>query len=89
MGGVSDYQLNEIEKVLRRYDCNHQHVLKYENLTVLYNYYIDPIIGECCKIKERDKILSRHKLAKKIKSIVNITHNVDGSYYGNTNIGDE
>lgn len=86
MGGVTDEHLDKIEKVLRKYDCNHQHVLKYENLTVLYNHDLDPILAECSKIEERDRILSRQELATNIIRVVNGANDVDGEYYANTDM---
>lgn len=87
MGGVTDEQLDRIEKVLRKYDCNYQHVLEYEKLTVLYSYEMDLIMKDCPKTKEVGNIRSRQELAERLKDIAMNNDGVgDESYYNNTDV---
>merc|ERR1711957_120592 len=67
MGGVTDEQLQRIEIVLREFDCNYQHVLEYEKLSVLYNYEMNNIMVNCSE--EVNSNFTRPELAERIKNI--------------------
>lgn len=87
LGGATDKQLDRIEKVLRKYDCNYQHVLEHENLTVLYNYELDHIMSDCSRTKKVGSATNRTELVERIKSIaLDIDDNGDDMYYIDTDI---
>ena len=44
-------QLDEIDHLLRRYDCNYHNILKHDNLTVLYDTAFTANMNECNKSK--------------------------------------
>lgn len=45
--GLSEKQIAEIDKELRRYDCNFRHALGHENVTVLYDTTFSKNMKEC------------------------------------------
>jgi len=80
MGAITNVQLDKIDKLLRRYDCNFQKTLEHENLTVLYRYELDHILEDCSKgddEEDKRRPKTRDQLAKQIIEIVHMHNNSD------------
>lgn len=70
MGGITDEQLHRMDIVLRKYDCNFQHVLENENLKILYPFELDHIMAECVEEEKSAEYLKNHdKLAEELIQI--------------------
>lgn len=70
MGGITDEQLHRMDTVLRKHDCNFQHVLENENLKILYPFELDHIMAECVEEEKSADYLKNHdKLAEELINI--------------------
>ena len=69
-------QLDEIDHLLRRYDCNYQNILGHENLTILYDTAFTANMNEC---NESKRPLSREDTWTVISSWADPIHDFKAS----------
>lgn len=70
--GVTQEQLDEIEKKIRIFDCSYKSILSHPKLTILYESdVLKTIMEDCENIPQEHRIYSREHLGRVIRAIAN------------------
>jgi len=66
---MTNYQLREIEKTIRNYDCKFENITDHEKLTILYPDELMRIFDDCKNIALSDRILTRKQMKHNLRKI--------------------
>jgi len=67
--GGTDSQMEEMEQIIRNYDCNYQNITKNEKLTILYPKELDLIFSNCTSIEVEERIMTFEVMVRRLSEV--------------------
>jgi len=79
--GGTDAQLEEMENIIRNYDCNFQDIVHNKKLKILYAQELDKIFSNCANISPDERITSIEVMSERLSKVAqNFDHaGLDGT----------